>query len=164
MNTSNFLRQAAVTALLVTSAGAFAAGGPLDLSSGSTGFAGTPPAGSFTDVFTFSLASPGVLSGSITSVVSGSQNLDFTSIVVSGPSGLFSFTSLLPDPFEVWGLPATLLAPGAYTLTLSGMNSPAVASYGGNIAVSPVPEPNNLALMLGGIGCIGVFMARRRKT
>ena len=83
---------AAAAALTLTGAVAAAAGGPLDLSSGSTGFSSTPTAGSFVDIFTFTLLSPFVLTGSITSVVSGTQDVDFTTIVVAGPSGSFNFT------------------------------------------------------------------------
>ena len=151
----------AVTLALASSA-SFAAGGPLDLSSGSAGLQGTPAAGSFADVYTFSLVSTVVASASITSVVNGAQDIDFSSIVISGPSGSFSFSLLLGDPVEVWSLSSTTLAPGSYTLTLSGTNSPAGASYGGNLAVSAVPEPETYAMLLAGLGGLGFVVRRRR--
>ena len=155
---------AAATALTLTGAVAAAAGGPLDLSSGSTGFSSTPTAGSFVDVFTFTLLSPFVLTGSITSVVSGTQNVDFTTIVVAGPSGSFNFTLANPDPFEFWVTtsPGFSLIAGNYTLTLSGTNSASIGSYGGNIAVA-VPEPQTWALLCGGLGIVG-FLGLRRKA
>lgn len=142
-----------------------AATGPLDLSSGSTGFSNSPVSGGFSDVYTFSLVGPSVANSSITSVVNGSQDIDFTSVVIVGPSGVFAFTQLLTDPVEVWSLPTATLAAGSYTLTLSGTNSAAGASYGGNFAVTPapVPEPETLALMLAGMGVVG-FIARLRRT
>lgn len=153
--------------LAISGAGAWAGGGPLDLSTGSTGFSSTPIAGAFTEVFTFTLASSVVANSSVTAVVNGSQDVDFSSIVLSGPSGSFAFSMLLPDAVEVWALPAAgaMLAPGAYSLTLMGVNSAAQGSYGGNLAVSPVPavpEPETYALMLAGLGVLA-FMARRNR-
>ena len=154
---------AALLALAGASASA-AALGPLDLSSGSTGFANTPIAGPFTDTFTFTVTAPSFLIGSVTSVVSGSQNVDFSGIFISGPSGTFGFAKLNPDPFEFWvtSSPGFALGAGSYTLSLIGTNSAAIGSYGGNLAISVVPEPQTLALLCGGLGVVG-FLASRRK-
>ena len=66
---------------------------------------------------------------------------------------------------ELLALPSVgvLLAPGAYTLAVIGTNSPAIASYGGNIAVTAIPEPQTYALLLGGLIGIG-FVAWRRRS
>ena len=149
------------TALVLGSQFSFAAGGPVDLSSGSAGFSSTPLTGGFTDLFTFSLAVPGTISGSITSVVSGLQDVDFVGIFLTGPSGVFNFTQLLADPFETWALASTNVAAGSYTLAVIGTNSPAGGSYGGNLAVTLVPEPEPYALLVAGMAVIGL-LARRR--
>ena len=155
-------RHVSTVAALTACSATFAAGGALDLSSGSAGFSSTPLAGAFSDVFTFTLTGSNSFGGSIASVVNGSQDVDFTSIVINGPSGSFGFSQLGADPFEFWGLAATTLAAGNYTLTLTGMNSAAIGSYGGNVAVTAIPEPQSLAMMLGGIGCLAFLMRRRQ--
>ncbi|MEO5734417.1 MAG: hypothetical protein ABIN96_04630, partial [Rubrivivax sp.] len=65
------------------SASAFAAGGPIDLSSGSASFGNTPNAGGFMDAFTFTAAAPFTFSSSITTVLNGAQNIDFSSITLT---------------------------------------------------------------------------------
>jgi PEP-CTERM motif len=155
----------AAAALLLASAGAHAADlGVLNLSTGSNFFGNTPVAGSFSDTLTFTLGTASFANASITSVVNGGQDVDFTSIVLTGPSGPFTLTSVSGDPVEVWATPGTgfNLAAGTYTLTLSGNNSAGIGSYAGNLAVSPVPEPQSLALALAGLGAMGFLMRRRR--
>ena len=152
----------AATAIVLASAGASAANlGSLDLSSGSSSFGNTPIAGSFVDTITFTLASPSFFNASVTSIVSGAQNVDFTSIVIT--PGPFALTLLLPDPVEVWGNAAPFaLNAGSYTITLSGMNSAAIGSYGANVGVSPVPEPGTSAMLLAGVAVIGLLLRRRQ--
>ncbi|MEO5695726.1 MAG: FxDxF family PEP-CTERM protein, partial [Burkholderiaceae bacterium] len=113
----------------------------IDLSTGSSGFGNTPAAGAFTDTYTFSLVSSASFNGALTSAVNGSQDVDFSSISLSGPSGVVAtFAAIFPDPVEALATPAAgvTLGPGLYTLSINGTNSSGRGSYGGSLAVTPL--------------------------
>lgn len=167
MKLSSIVTAAALAAGCV---GAHAANlGAIDLSSGSAVFGNTPVAGSFTDTLTFTLATASTANGVVVAVVNGTQDVDFATtngIVLTGPGGTtVNFASRSADPVEVWALPdaGVLLPAGAYTLTLTGTNSASIGSYAGNIAVTAVPEPQTLALMVAGVLGVG-WVTRRRRT
>ena len=75
---------AVASTLALASAVSFSAAlGSIDLSSGSGFFGNTPIAGAFVDTLTFTVTTSSTFNGSITSVVNGTQDVDFTSIVVT---------------------------------------------------------------------------------
>ena len=162
------LKVAAASALVLASTGSFASAlGSIDLSSGSGFFGNTPIAGAFVDTITFIVTTASTFNGSITTVVNGTQDVDFTSIVVT--PGSLSFVFMLGDPVELWATPAAgfSLAPGVYTLTLNGTNSASMGSYAGNLALTPglplpVPEPETYAMMIVGLGIVGMIAGFRR--
>jgi hypothetical protein len=106
--------------------------------------------------------------GSITTIgFTKSSNIDFTGATLNGAAftlgggGLgynYGFTGLIPTAgsliVKVWGIAAPGLSTG----------SAISASYGGSMAVSPVPEPETYAMMLAGLGLVGFMARRRRKT
>ena len=57
-------------------------------------------------------------------------------------------------------------APGSYTLTVSGYKvTPALNGlYAGNISISPVPEPETYAMLLAGLGLLGLSARRRNSS
>ena len=161
---------AAVSTLALASAGSLAATlGSIDLSSGSGFFGNTPIGGAFVDTLTFTVTTSSTFNGSITSVLNGTQDVDFTSILVT--PGALAFASALGDPVEVWAAaPVGFgLTPGVYTLTLTGTNSASQGSYAGNLALTTtglppksMPEPESYAMMLAGLGIVGLLARRRR--
>ena len=160
---------AAASALVLAGTGSFAGPlGSIDLSSGSGFFGNTPIPGAFVDTLTFTVTTGSTFNGSITSALNGTQDVDFTSIVVT--PGALAFASLLGDPVEVWATPAAGfgLVPGVYTLTLTGTNSASMGSYAGNLALTPglpvaMPEPETYAMLFAGLGIVGLVARRRRR-
>jgi len=71
--------------------------------------------------------------------------------VISGSSWLTAlvYTPLSPDPDQ-------------YKLVVSGTKVDGFASYGGNLTVTPIPEPETYAMLAAGLGLMG-FVARRRQ-
>lgn len=163
---------ATAIALSVTALTSFAdtGGGPLDLTTGST-FFGRTPVGSFTDTYTFTLVGSSFsINSSATTAAVGDQDLDFTSLVLQTGAGVTIGTFVAEagsnDVNEAYRLPIMTLAAGSYQIVISGLNSPAAASYSANVAVAAVaavPEPETYALLLAGLGAIG-FVARRRRN
>lgn len=157
------------TALALVTSASFAdtGGGVLDLGTGSAGFNRTPTGPTFTDTYTFTLSGNSYLTtGSVTSAAVAAQDLDFTSISIlnAASATVATFVSLGSDAVEFFSLAPTLLAPGVYSLLITGTQSADGATYAGNLAIATVavPEPQSYALMLAGIGAVG-FVVRRRK-
>lgn len=140
----------------------------LDLSTGNARFGRDTTVGSFTDTYTFTLLDGSYLvSSTASSAASGSQDLDYTSLMITDAfsNPIVSFAGNLgSDRNEFYALSDRLLAAGTYQLVVRGVNSPAQASYSGNLAISAaplvVPEPGSLALLLAGLG--GAAVVKRR--
>ena len=126
-----------------------------------TGEFGRTPgiAGAFTDVYTFlPMATDGALaSGTLSNIRVGSVGSLAISSVMLNDIAFTKFGS------NYWELSDVSLLSGPLTLTVMGTLSQG-GSYSGtmNLLLTPVPEPETYAMMLGGLGLLG-FMARRRK-
>mgnify|MGYP000636163262 CR=1 FL=1 len=152
---------AALTAISVSNA--WAVGGPL-VFVGNTASFSSSVSGAFTDFWTFNVVAPGATAAA-----------SATNIAFNGAGGIASFAGLLstvnltstatvtpPVVVNVLsGFTGTLI-PGAYSLRLSGNAGTSGASYGGNLVLTPIPEPETYALMLAGLGVVGFVAARRR--
>ncbi|WP_010163401.1 FxDxF family PEP-CTERM protein [Sphingomonas sp. PAMC 26617] len=123
--------------------------------------------GNFSEIFTFTLPTDGLGSGSVTSIASGklmsTTDLNFTSVFFNGtaatmfPNGRFEFASLELIPITAGQL---------NTLTVNGF-SYGGASIGGSLSFTPtsaVPEAATWAMMLVGFGMMGAGLRYRRRS
>lgn len=129
-------------------------------------FFGNYGPGTSTESFGFTVDLPSYVSASaITISLPPISDFDFTSVTLDGTS----FTNLGTvtvggTEVESWALGQTLINPGTHFLTVSGVSDGLKGgAFSGTINVSPIPEPETYALMLGGLGVVG-FLARRRKS
>ncbi len=116
-------------------------------------------AGAFSDTYTFSVALPGRLSATVSSILSSQiSNVDFTSVTLNGidfdilASGAVEFRQILN--LAAGTNPQTLIVSG-----ISGGNG----SYAGTLAFG-VPEPATWGMLILGFGAIGGAMRRRRNV
>ncbi len=122
----------------------------------------------FADQFTFSVEGEmGMNFNSIVSSISRSADtgLDITGMALYGSDDtlISEGMSVHTGAMDVWTLSADNLMAGDYYIQVSGtLVSDSAASFGGAVALAPVPEPETYGMMLGGLGILG-FLARRRK-
>ncbi|MET3827827.1 MULTISPECIES: FxDxF family PEP-CTERM protein [Sphingomonas] len=124
--------------------------------------------GNFSEIFTFTLPTDGLGSGSVTSIASGMlsalTDANFTSVFFNGqaaqiaPNGRFEFASLELVPITAGQL---------NTLTVNGFSFGG-ASIGGSLSFTPtagaVPETATWMMMLAGFGMMGAGLRYRRRS
>jgi hypothetical protein len=89
--------------------------------------------------------------------------LDITKfdLVLSGGGIIASGTS---NNLGSWSIASTLLAPGSYVLEVAGKVTGSLSgNYNGTLNVSPVPEPETYAMLLGGLALVGAVARRKAK-
>lgn len=119
------------------------------------------PMGIFQDVYSFSLADPGMLSGNVVAVNFGGYNILGLTVTLQNASFAVVGTDASPDT----GFTFSGLAAGSYALNVLGYATGSTGGFyaGGFIAeTAPVPEPETYALMLAGLGLVGFVASRRR--
>jgi hypothetical protein len=153
-------------------------GTPATAGTGAGGVAGSSP---FDDVFSFTVTTHGVISGTVSSPFNSAngqtQNLVFRSAEITGGTLggplLFVFSSNgagLDAHGDLGGTPPptvnTPIGPGTYTMELKGDNvGNAVSSYTGVLNYlslgNGVPEPATWAMLITGFGLLGLAARRR---
>ncbi len=124
--------------------------------------------GTFADQFTFTIAS--TIGHNLDAVVasssrSGDVGLDITGLALYGADDVLisAGEELQGGAVDFWTLASDNLGAGDYYLQVSGeLLSADGASFGGAVALAPVPEPETYGMMLGGLGLLG-FLAHRRR-
>lgn len=123
-------------------------------------------AGSFSDTLTISGALSGFVSASLVTIGFLPQaNINLTSVTLNGMPLVIVGGGM---GVEVASLPLSAFS-GPLTLVVTGMAAPSMlagtaiaASYAGTVNVSaPVPEPESYALLLAGLGVVGLLSRRR---
>ncbi|GIZ52524.1 FxDxF family PEP-CTERM protein [Noviherbaspirillum aridicola] len=119
----------------------------------------------FRDVFTFSIGAQSDLDAALTSIATlrkSDLNITGFSLFQNGTE-IATGVPLMSGPLDLWSLSAAGIVRGAYSLAVTGkITGTTGGSFGGNINVSPVPEPATWGMMLGGLALV-VYVARRRK-
>jgi len=131
-----------------------------------------PQVGQFTDVYTFSLASPAFVSASGTSLDLSLMGLnlygisDF-SIVLKGADGSFKKAATLEASTGNYKIEDFYLTPADYQFEVSGKTiGVAGGSYSFTGLAAPVPavpEPSTYLMMGASLAILGLVMNRRRK-
>ncbi|MFG6447404.1 FxDxF family PEP-CTERM protein [Roseateles sp. BYS180W] len=125
------------------------------------------PGGLFQDDYSFTLGQQSWVAASVTNVFFqfGLTEFNYISnftVTLNGTPVPISTSVVGTNVLVQTAAGVTNLGAGSYVLSVAGVNNNAgTVSYGGNLAVTPVPEPESMALMLSGL--VGVAYMRRRQ-
>jgi hypothetical protein len=141
-------------------------------------FAASSSGSSFSDIFTFNIGTPFDAAASVTSsYLNTPQTKDLLitglslyrydpgtkAILGTAISGI-NETGFGSHPTDSWSLTGFGLTNGDYALKVDGrVVGAGGGAFGGDLTVSPVPEPQAWGMLLGGLGIVGA-LARRRKA
>ncbi|MEO6091573.1 MAG: FxDxF family PEP-CTERM protein [Novosphingobium sp.] len=135
--------------------------GPIAASFGNVGT--SAPNTILQDIFQFIIPQNGVGSASVTTGATFAFSINDTDLISVFLNGIAATKTVngLAETFSISGVPITS---GATNQIVVNYLSRGLFSYGGNATFDPaaVPEPATWAMMLLGMGAIGVGMRRRR--
>ncbi len=133
---------------------------------------------SFTDVFTFNVGTPFDAAASVTSsYLNTPQTKDLlitgfnlyrydpvTMAILGTAIAGINETGFGPNPTDSWSLSAYGLSSGYYALRIDGrVMGEGGGAFGGDLTISPVPEPATYGMLLAGLGLVTVAARRRLK-
>lgn len=111
------------------------------------------------DAFSFTIAEDSIANILLTSTANATNDLDFEAVDIDG---IYSF-SLSNGFFSSASFTGASLAAGSHTLNVKYKSTTSKVTYAGDISLAPVPvpAPASWAVMLAGIGGLGMVMRRR---
>jgi hypothetical protein len=130
----------------------------------------------FSDVFTFNVGTPFDAASSVTSsYLNTPQTKDLlitgfslyrydpaTMAILGTAIAGINETGFGSNPTDSWSLSAYGLSSGYYALKVDGQVMGAGGgAFGGDLTISPVPEPQAWAMLLAGLGLFGVAVSRK---
>jgi hypothetical protein len=130
----------------------------------------------FSDVFTFNIGTPFDAAASVTSsYLNTPQTKDLlitglslyrydpaTMVILGTAIAGINETGFGSHPTDSWSLSAYGLSSGYYALKVDGqVMGVGGGAFGGDLTISPVPEPQAWAMLLAGLGLVSVAVRRK---
>ena len=121
----------------------------------------------FADKYTFTISDSFGTEAYLSSIsANSSTGLEITDFSIRTATGNVVANGVQEQSgaIDLWSIYGVNLTPGSYFLQVGGfVVSNVGASYGANVNLTPVPEPETYAMMLAGLAGLGL-MAKRRKA
>jgi hypothetical protein len=166
----NLRHLVAASALAAASSGAFAVEAfPTPISLGTLGTTASPVfaqafsvPGAFTYSYSFTLDSSTGLSDVFGSL-RFADPVDLT-ISLAGGASFSSSVTVSGSPYIPQAFSFDALTDGNYVISFTGLSTSSFSSFGGGSiqAVTAVPEPESMAMLLAGLGVAGTLLRRRK--
>jgi len=128
------------------------------------------PLAFFSRTYSFTLAGSSSFSGDFNEIFGsliGKSAITGLTVSLSGPGGSIPLTltstgdnSFGSTKYSTIGI----FGAGSYSFTASGTGGTNGSTYLMNLSAAPVPEPEGYAMLLAGLGLVGVMVVKRRKS